>query len=310
MTLPSTCHWPGHSRRNSFRAGAASRGIRINRGRKPDCGSRHGGRPPRDPWTPSLRAGLAAARGRRPSNIWQAVRRPQAAEPATLALAGLPRIGFAPGLSWRGAEVGPGTPRKRPPLRRSERDQQRPSHARWGGRSEFGGPLTGVCQSLGGSPGPLYLARSLADLGSTLRRRGHRVEARKPLREALEIAARCGAVPLDGTGTGGTAGGRCPSPARSSSRRRSSHPKRASSRSTRRRGPLQPRDRAGPVHQHQDGCDPPWQQLRQAWHRIARSSSPTRWVCLRPRRCGISTEVRLRSAGWYVGRAEPSSSSQ
>ena len=50
--------------------------------------------------------------------------------------------------------------------------------------------------SLGGSPGPLYLARSLADLGSTLRRRGHRVEARKPLREALEIAARCGAVPL------------------------------------------------------------------------------------------------------------------
>ena len=46
------------------------------------------------------------------------------------------------------------------------------------------------------SPAPLELARALADLGAALRRQGHRVEARMPLLQALEIAARCGAVPL------------------------------------------------------------------------------------------------------------------
>ncbi len=46
------------------------------------------------------------------------------------------------------------------------------------------------------SPAPLDLARTLLDLGALLRRQGHRVEAREPLREALDIAARCGAVPL------------------------------------------------------------------------------------------------------------------
>jgi DNA-binding NarL/FixJ family response regulator len=42
----------------------------------------------------------------------------------------------------------------------------------------------------------LELARAHLNLGAALRRLGHRVEARDPLREALEIAARCGAVPL------------------------------------------------------------------------------------------------------------------
>ncbi len=46
------------------------------------------------------------------------------------------------------------------------------------------------------SPAQLDRARALTDLGSELRRQGHRVEARQPLREALDIAARCGAVPL------------------------------------------------------------------------------------------------------------------
>lgn len=39
-------------------------------------------------------------------------------------------------------------------------------------------------------------AEACADLGSALRHQGHRVEARDPLREALEIAALCGSVPL------------------------------------------------------------------------------------------------------------------
>lgn len=46
------------------------------------------------------------------------------------------------------------------------------------------------------APAPLDLARALIDLGTALRRRAYRVEAREPLREGLEIAARCGAVPL------------------------------------------------------------------------------------------------------------------
>jgi DNA-binding CsgD family transcriptional regulator len=46
------------------------------------------------------------------------------------------------------------------------------------------------------TPAVLELARVQLDLGAALRRLGHRIEARDPLRQALEIAARCGAVPL------------------------------------------------------------------------------------------------------------------
>ncbi len=49
---------------------------------------------------------------------------------------------------------------------------------------------------LHGSPAVVELARSQTDLGAALRRLGHQVEARKPLREAYELAARCGAMPL------------------------------------------------------------------------------------------------------------------
>jgi DNA-binding CsgD family transcriptional regulator len=46
------------------------------------------------------------------------------------------------------------------------------------------------------SPSVLDRARAQLDLGAALRRLGHRVEAREPLLQALEIATRCGAVPL------------------------------------------------------------------------------------------------------------------
>jgi DNA-binding CsgD family transcriptional regulator len=46
------------------------------------------------------------------------------------------------------------------------------------------------------SPAVLELARTLADRGAALRRLGHRVDARRSLLQALEIATRCGAVPL------------------------------------------------------------------------------------------------------------------
>jgi DNA-binding NarL/FixJ family response regulator len=56
--------------------------------------------------------------------------------------------------------------------------------------------LRAAVTTLEEAPAQLDMAKALADLGSALRRQGHRVEAREPLREALDIATRCGAVPL------------------------------------------------------------------------------------------------------------------
>ncbi|MGN6170584.1 MAG: helix-turn-helix transcriptional regulator, partial [Solirubrobacteraceae bacterium] len=47
-----------------------------------------------------------------------------------------------------------------------------------------------------GSPALLERARSLGELGAALRRSGRRGDAREPLAEALDLAARCGARPL------------------------------------------------------------------------------------------------------------------
>ncbi|MEV8092668.1 helix-turn-helix transcriptional regulator [Streptomyces nigra] len=46
------------------------------------------------------------------------------------------------------------------------------------------------------SPAQLEYAKALGDLGTALRRAGRRTEARLPLRKALDLATRCGAVPL------------------------------------------------------------------------------------------------------------------
>ncbi len=56
--------------------------------------------------------------------------------------------------------------------------------------------LRAAVTALEESPAQLERARTLADLGSVLRRHGDRAEARELLLEALEIAARCGALPL------------------------------------------------------------------------------------------------------------------
>ena len=56
--------------------------------------------------------------------------------------------------------------------------------------------LRSAVEHVAGSPSRLELARSLVALGELLRRGGQRVECREPLREGLEIAQRCGALPL------------------------------------------------------------------------------------------------------------------
>jgi DNA-binding CsgD family transcriptional regulator len=56
--------------------------------------------------------------------------------------------------------------------------------------------LREAAESLAASPVRLEHARVLVDLGAMLRRRGHRVESRGPLREGLALADACGAVAL------------------------------------------------------------------------------------------------------------------
>lgn len=46
------------------------------------------------------------------------------------------------------------------------------------------------------SPAAYERARSLTELGAALRRAGHRRDAQQPLREALDLADRCGALRL------------------------------------------------------------------------------------------------------------------
>jgi DNA-binding CsgD family transcriptional regulator len=56
--------------------------------------------------------------------------------------------------------------------------------------------LRSAVEHVAGSPSRLELARSLVALGELLRRGGQRVECREPLREGLELARLCGALPL------------------------------------------------------------------------------------------------------------------
>ncbi len=56
--------------------------------------------------------------------------------------------------------------------------------------------LTEAVDVLAASPARLEHARALADLGVALRHRRRNVEAREPLRRALDLALRCGAAPL------------------------------------------------------------------------------------------------------------------
>jgi DNA-binding CsgD family transcriptional regulator len=62
------------------------------------------------------------------------------------------------------------------------------------GGDEGLGRLRDAVEQLGRSPARLQLARSQVELGAALRRRGERVEAREPLRRALDIASAGGLV--------------------------------------------------------------------------------------------------------------------
>ncbi|MDQ3720750.1 MAG: helix-turn-helix transcriptional regulator, partial [Actinomycetota bacterium] len=56
--------------------------------------------------------------------------------------------------------------------------------------------LRDAVEQLGRSPARLEHARALVTLGRLLRRRGHRIDSREPLREGYELARLCGAATL------------------------------------------------------------------------------------------------------------------
>jgi DNA-binding CsgD family transcriptional regulator len=61
---------------------------------------------------------------------------------------------------------------------------------------ERGEMLSSAVEYLARSPRRLVHGKALVDLGESLRRLGHRADARAPLREGMEIARRCGAAGL------------------------------------------------------------------------------------------------------------------
>lgn len=65
-----------------------------------------------------------------------------------------------------------------------------------GGAGSAEATLTEAVETLERTPARLELARALVDLGALMRRDGRRAEAREPLRRALDIAHRSGALPL------------------------------------------------------------------------------------------------------------------
>ena len=89
-------------------------------------------------------------------------------------------------------------------------------------------------------------ARALVDLGAALRRANRRVAAREPLRDGLDLAARCGAAAADRAVEEARRGG-CPSPPAPAHRCRGALSERAARRPARRAGPVEPRRRAGPL---------------------------------------------------------------
>jgi DNA-binding CsgD family transcriptional regulator len=70
------------------------------------------------------------------------------------------------------------------------------AHAAAGGRERAGGSLAEAISLLDPGPARYELALALADLGAHLRRTGRRADALGPLRRALDLAHRTGAVPL------------------------------------------------------------------------------------------------------------------
>lgn len=68
--------------------------------------------------------------------------------------------------------------------------------ARLGGDDDVVQMLRDAVEQLQRSPAPLELAHALITLGGLLRRRGHRVDSREPLREGYELARTCAAAGL------------------------------------------------------------------------------------------------------------------
>ena len=126
-----------------------------------------------------------------------------------------------------------------------------------------------ACAFLRRSHGRLELARALAELGAARRRAGERTAARADLREAHDLAVRCGARRLCDTIRAEllVAGGRPRPPSESGAA--VADGQRAADRRARRRGRVEPRHRPAAVPVAEDDRDAPVARLSQARRRWA-----------------------------------------
>jgi Flp pilus assembly protein TadD len=122
---------------------------------------------------------------------------------------------------------------------------------------------------LEGSPARLEHARALTDLGAALRRRGRRASARAPLREALDLAQRCGALALARRAHEELVADRSATAAPRAQRRGRAHAERAPGGGVRGRRAHEPRDRPGAVRDREDGGDAPRPRVPQARPAVA-----------------------------------------
>ena len=130
------------------------------------------------------------------------------------------------------------------------------------------------------SPALLERARAHLELGAALRRAGRRTESRQPLRAALDLADRCGAVTGRAArprGTPGRGGTPAALPHRQCGRADGERAARGAARGQR---PHQPRDRAGAFRDREGGREAPRQRVPEARHpgagRARQRSQPDR----------------------------------
>lgn len=137
---------------------------------------------------------------------------PAAAARSALMLADVPTaaVGVSCVIPWR-LQAAIGLAASAEPARaRTLLAEQRPITERWGLPRARGlllraaglvvqdpSLLEQAAETLQETPARLELARTLIDLGAMLRRSNHRAAAREPLRAGLDLAHRCGAVPLE-----------------------------------------------------------------------------------------------------------------
>ena len=175
------------------------------------------------------------------------------------------------------------------------RDRDRAAHARRDRRRPRRVSSEAV-DVLAASPARLEHARALADLGVALRHRRRIVEAREPLRRALDLAIRCGATPLAERARTELliAGARPRRPQLSGVDALTTNERRVAALAA--DGTLEPGDRPGALREPQDRREAPHRRLPQARRRRARGPAGRA-----RKRVGVPPHTRAARAAGMLG---------